>query len=158
MGMVAASVLPLKQYAEFGGRSTRTEVVGFYVLTMVVGLVAYLVSDWLELAAAKPWLDGAVAAIFFIPTLALFVRRLHDSGRSGRWLLVVSPAIVVVIWEVVVRPRPFTLHIALHVPWWAAVPAFLSVLALWALLFWPDDRGTNRYGPNPRCGPLGEPA
>ena len=149
--MVAASVLPLKHYAVFAGRSTRTEVVGFYFLTMVAGLVPNLVADWFGLAAARPWLDGAVAAIFFIPTLALFVRRLHDSGRSGWWLLVISPAVVIAIWEIIVRPRPFTLHIALHVPWWAAVPAFLSVLALWTLLLWSDDPDANRYGPNPRC-------
>jgi uncharacterized membrane protein YhaH (DUF805 family) len=151
-------LLPLKRYAEFGGRSTRTEVLGFYLLTMIVGLVAHLIAGWLGEDRARPWLQAGLAAIFFLPTLTLFVRRLHDAGRSAWWLLIASPAVVAAIWEIIARPRPFTLNISMHLPWWAMVPAFLSGIAFWVQLLWPDDPDTNRYGPNPRCGPVGEPA
>jgi uncharacterized membrane protein YhaH (DUF805 family) len=158
VNLAAASVLPLKQFAEFGGRSTRTEVVGFYLLTMIVALAVHPVAGWLGQEEAKPWLELGVGAVFFLPTLALFVRRLHDAGRSGWWLLVLTPAVIAAIWELGARPRPFTLHISLQLPWWALVPAFLSGLAFWVQLFWPDDPESNRYGPNPRCGPIGAPA
>jgi uncharacterized membrane protein YhaH (DUF805 family) len=158
MDMVTASVLPLKNYAKFGGRSTRTEVIGFYVLIMIVGLAANFAARWLGLEPMNAWLEGGLGAIFFLPTLSLFVRRLHDSGRSGWWLLVTWPALVAAAWELIVRPRPFTLHVSLHLPWWAMIPAFLSALAVWVLLLWPDDPDTNRYGHNPRCGLVGEPA
>ena len=153
MNFAAASVLSLKQFAKFGGRSTRTEVVGFYLLTTIVALVVHLVAGWLGQDEAEPWLELCVGAVFFLTTLALFVRRLHDAGRSGWWLLVLAPAVIAVLWELAARPRPFTLHISLQLPWWAMVPAFLSGLAFWIQLLWPDDPDTNRYGPNPRCGP-----
>ena len=156
MDFATASVLPLRRYAEFGGRSTRTEVVGFYLLTMVAGLAVHLVVDALGQDHIMPWLEAGVAAIFFLPTLALFVRRLHDAGRSAWWLLIAAPAVVAAIGEISVRPRPFTLNIAMHLPWWAMVPAFLSGIALWVQLLWPDDPDANRYGPNPRYGPIGE--
>jgi len=157
--MVAASVLPLKQYAEFGGRSTRTELVGFYLLTTGVALVANLVAGWLGQDTARPWLEAALAAVFLVPQFALSVRRLHDSGRSGWWLLVMVPFLAAVIWELTFYPpHPFSLHLQSHLPWWAVTTVFLTMLGLYALLLWPDDPDTNRYGPNPRTGPIGEAA
>lgn len=157
--MVAASVLPLKHYAEFSGRSTRTEVVGFYILTTIIALVANLVAACLGQDAARPWLEAGLAAIFLVPQFALSVRRLHDSRRSGWWMLLIAPFLAAVIWEFTFHPpHPFTLHLQSHLPWWVMAPVVLSMLALWALLLWPDDLYENRHGSNPRCGPVGEPA
>ncbi|HTU10974.1 MAG TPA: DUF805 domain-containing protein [Allosphingosinicella sp.] len=158
MNAVAASVLPLKRYAEFGGRSTRTELLAFHVLTGLVAVAVGALAKWLGQDAWRPWLDAGLVAIFLLPTLALFVRRLHDWGRSGWWLLVATPAALAVIWELTARPRPFTRSISLDLPWWMMVPALLCLLALWALLLWDDDVDANRYGRNPRGWLSGEPA
>lgn len=158
MNFAEASVLPLKRYAEFHGRSTRTELIAFYVLITITQLVARFAVNQLWGDDAKPWLEGVLGAIFLVPTLALFVRRLHDWGRSGWWLLIASPLVVAGIWEVIVRPRPFTLHIDLHFPWWVSAPVMLCGVAVFILLLLDDDVDTNRYGPNPRGWPQGEPA
>ena len=160
MDFAGASILPLKRYAEFGGRSTRTELIGFTFLSSLFTAAVLLVAGWLGRDDARPWLEGALAIMLLTPTLALHVRRLHDWGRSGWWLLVGAPFLAAAIWEYIAYPRPFSLHIQSHLPWWAAVPVILCVLALWALLLWDDDVGANRYGPNPRgwTPPAGEPA
>lgn len=158
MNAAAASVLPLKRYAEFRGRSTRTELIAFYVLTMVASLAVHVAADRLGSDDARSWLEGGLGAALLLPTFALFVRRLHDSRRSGWWLLLGLPAILAGLWEVIARPRPFTLHIQLHLPWWVVVPMVLCVLALFILLLLDDDVDANRYGPNPRGWPAGEPA
>jgi uncharacterized membrane protein YhaH (DUF805 family) len=161
MDFISASILPLKRYAEFQGRSTRTEVIGFILLTSLFTSVMMFLASWLGMNGAKPWLEGALAAIFLLPNLTLSVRRLHDWGRSAWWLLVGSPLVLAVIWELIFYPpRPFTLHVQSHLPWWALVPVVLSVLGYYTLMLWPDDVDTNLYGPNPRgwTPPPGEPA
>ena len=74
----------LKKYTAFGGRARRQEYwmfVLFHVIVAVVLLVA-------ETMAGGP---GILYALYLIgtilPSLAVSVRRLHDTGRSGWWLL-----------------------------------------------------------------------
>ena len=106
MNFAAASVLPLKRYAEFRGRSTRTEVIGFYVLTMAALLIAKVAADSSGLGSARPWLEGVLGSFFLVPTLALYVRRLHDWGRSGWWLLIGAPFVAAGIrMASSIRPR-----------------------------------------------------
>lgn len=75
-----------RKYATFTGRAGRSEYwwwVLFYVLVIfAVGLVGSpgdAASDGLY------GLLGIVWLALFIPTLAVFVRRLHDTNRSGWW-------------------------------------------------------------------------
>jgi len=65
-------------YADFRGRASRSEYWWFYLFSALV-LFAAVVIDLLLL--------NLVALALFIPTLATSVRRLHDVGRSGWWLL-----------------------------------------------------------------------
>jgi uncharacterized membrane protein YhaH (DUF805 family) len=76
----------LKKYAVFSGRARRKE---YWMYTLFVGIV-YLVLMVLSLAT-KSSLFTILVVIFWlavvIPSLAVGVRRLHDTGRSGWWLL-----------------------------------------------------------------------
>jgi len=69
----------LKKYAEFDGDATRSEYWWFALFTFGVGLV--LVSVFRPLAS-----------LFYLATLlpgiAVGVRRLHDTNRSGWWMLI----------------------------------------------------------------------
>ena len=75
----------LKNYAVFGGRARRTEYWMFVLFNMIVAVI---------LAAAEGLLGGPgfLNTIYslgvLIPSLAVSVRRLHDTGRTGWWLLV----------------------------------------------------------------------
>ncbi|HYD13057.1 MAG TPA: DUF805 domain-containing protein [Allosphingosinicella sp.] len=157
MSAVAFSVLPLKRYAEFRGRSTRTELIAFYLLVLTVTVLL----GWGGTAIsfhAQQWVSSGLALLLFCPSVALAVRRLHDSGRSGWWLLVALPFLVASAWAFFARPGPWAIQTHLEFPWWIDVPLGLTGAALAILLLLDDEPGPNRFGPNPRYGPAGEPA
>lgn len=76
------------KYATFSGRATRSEFwwfILFYNLVCIafVPLGLATQSDSIGLG-----LIGIFVVISFIPTIALWVRRLHDISKSGWWILV----------------------------------------------------------------------
>ncbi len=81
----------LKNYADFNGRARRKEYWMFTLFNFLICLV-------LEIAGIG-LMKGGIGAIFLIamglytlgiliPSLAVSVRRLHDTDRSGWWLLI----------------------------------------------------------------------
>jgi uncharacterized membrane protein YhaH (DUF805 family) len=84
------------KYVKFTGRSSRSAYWWFYLFN-ILALVAALALDY---ALGTGGIIYALAAIaLLLPNLAVAVRRLHDSGHSGWWLLI---AIVPVIGAIVV--------------------------------------------------------
>ncbi|HEU0097909.1 MAG TPA: DUF805 domain-containing protein [Allosphingosinicella sp.] len=85
------ATLPLKRYAEFSGRSRRKEYWMFFLLCMVVALVIGFVEGMLGLNnMVGPY--GPLSTLFMlailVPSIAVGIRRLHDTGRSGWWILI----------------------------------------------------------------------
>ena len=74
----------LTQYVTFSGRARRAEYWWFYLFTLGVGLVASVIDSVLGIDA----LGTLTSLALLLPTLAVTVRRLHDTGRSAWWLLV----------------------------------------------------------------------
>jgi uncharacterized membrane protein YhaH (DUF805 family) len=75
----------LKRYAEFGGRARRTEFWMFALINLIISLVLGSVEG---LFGGPGVLGGLYGLAVLIPGLAVSVRRLHDTGRSGWWLLI----------------------------------------------------------------------
>lgn len=164
-------ILPLKRYAQFNGRSRRKEF-WMWVLFVILATIALSILDSIlglggrtfagPSETATPTMTGfgygaatsggVLTNIFslatLIPYLAVSVRRLHDTDRSG--------------WFVLLPLLP--LFIALGVLVAGAVsmkPAFMVIggVALLAalicsilVLVWycqPGTRGSNRFGPDP---------
>jgi len=76
----------LRKYAEFSGRARRTEY-WMFVLFNVLASGALSVLE--ALAFNGPGvLSGLYSLAVLVPSLAVSVRRLHDTGRSGWWLLI----------------------------------------------------------------------
>ena len=85
------------RYAKFNGRARRSEYWYFtlfsFLITFVLGLVdAFVINPMIGVSADQAGTGGllqfAMALVLFIPSLALAVRRLHDIGKSGWWLLI----------------------------------------------------------------------
>jgi uncharacterized membrane protein YhaH (DUF805 family) len=114
-------LLPLKRYAQFSGRSRRKEYWMYALFLLIVAIVLGIIESILGLGghavlASETSSSGAFyGALFnrgilsnlfslatFIPSLAVGVRRLHDTNRSGWWyLLIFVPligAIVLLVW------------------------------------------------------------
>ncbi len=78
-------LMVLKQYAAFGGRSRRKEYWMFFLFNLIV-VAALTILDGI---VGSP---GILVAIYglavLVPSIAVGVRRLHDTDRSGWWLLI----------------------------------------------------------------------
>ncbi|MCJ1708058.1 DUF805 domain-containing protein [Microbacterium sp. VKM Ac-2923] len=112
------------KYATFTGRASRSEYWWWVLVGAVVGTVLNALptlTDGIRIEAdgsatitgplgvilGLVWLVWAVAT--FLPTLAVLVRRLHDTGRSGFWVfigLVPLIGILVLVVFTVLGPRP----------------------------------------------------
>ncbi|MGK6322384.1 DUF805 domain-containing protein [Sphingomonas sp. DT-51] len=96
---------PWRLYGDLSGRASRREVAAFDVTFLATLALAILIPG-----AAAPWLatighrpgaaSGGVmlALVGFVllfsapPLVAVHVRRLHDTGRSGWWVLLLGGA------------------------------------------------------------------
>jgi uncharacterized membrane protein YhaH (DUF805 family) len=78
-------VAVLKKYAVFSGRARRKE---YWMFTLIYILIA-IVLGFLDSMLGGAGILGILLAIgLFVPSLAVTVRRLHDTDRSGWWVLI----------------------------------------------------------------------
>ena len=73
------------KYVTFSGRSSRSAYWWWYLFGILV-LVVSLAIDYA--LGAGGILYVLVALAMLLPNLAVLVRRLHDAGHSGWWLLI----------------------------------------------------------------------
>jgi uncharacterized membrane protein YhaH (DUF805 family) len=87
------------KFATFSGRSSRSAYWWWYLFGVLV-LVAALILD--AVLGTNGILYILVALGMLLPNLAVTVRRLHDAGHSGWWLLIalvpIAGAIVLLIF------------------------------------------------------------
>jgi len=80
----------LKKYAEFKGRARRKEYWMFalfnIIISFVIGFVAGLLAS-LAGVRALGQLSLLYSLAILVPSIAVGVRRMHDTGHSGWWLL-----------------------------------------------------------------------
>ena len=74
----------LENYANFEGRARRMEYWMFVLINFFITIGIGLISGLLGFGEFLGTLYGLA---IFIPSLAVSVRRLHDSGRTGWWIL-----------------------------------------------------------------------
>ncbi|MFE7648983.1 DUF805 domain-containing protein [Streptomyces phaeoluteigriseus] len=74
----------LGRYAVFSGRARRTEYCMFTLVTAVV----YLALSFADDRVGSDWPSLSYTAVTLLPSLAVTVRRLHDTDRSGWWALI----------------------------------------------------------------------
>ena len=124
----------ISNYFNFSGRARRKEIWGFcltnVLIAIVIGVVAGLTGTpmYAENGNAYMALPGwfiPVTLLYtlftIIPTLSLYVRRLHDSGKSGLYLL------------------------------WSFFPLVGYLIVLIPLFFKKGDAGDNQYGADPKA-------
>ena len=81
----------LKKYAVFGGRARRSEYWYFFLFNIIISVLLALVDGMtgsLDMATGIGLLGGIYALAVLVPGIAVTVRRLHDTGRSGWWILI----------------------------------------------------------------------
>jgi uncharacterized membrane protein YhaH (DUF805 family) len=85
----------LKKYAVFSGRARRTEYWMFFLFNIIIVIAIGVV----ESIIGSPGVIGLLYSLaVLLPGIAVSIRRLHDTGRTGWWMLV---ALVPVIGAIV---------------------------------------------------------
>lgn len=132
-----------QKYAEFEGRSPRSE---YWYFTLFVALARFL-AKLLDIAIAHSSLlrDGLIEVLFFLvvllPHLSVLVRRLHDINLSGWWAagFIATTSVAAVF---MILSNDFLGRLGLL--------AFLLVSAILLIcLTLKGTDGQNRFGPDP---------
>ena len=97
-------LMAFRKYAQIAGRARRAEYWMFVLVNMLVAIglmvVTGLFGDAPSTAGSLLYLAYTVATI--VPGFTVSVRRLHDTGRSGWWLLVglvpLVGSILLLVW------------------------------------------------------------
>ena len=160
-------LMPLRRYAEFSGRSRRMEFWMWILFTFIVGIVLGIIDGVLGFrlnsTPPTPGSGGAVglamlssmgilgllwSLVTLVPNIAVAVRRLHDTNRSGWWLLM--PIVPYAIGLVIMLGAAATQNLALiGVGGIFTIIGLIAAIALLVFYCLPGTRGPNKYGPDP---------
>lgn len=91
----------LKNYATFSGRARRKEYWMFFLISALISIVLTLLDILLGTYSMEyevGLFSGLYSLLILIPSIAVVVRRLHDTDRSGWWILIsLIPLIGVIV-------------------------------------------------------------
>lgn len=94
----------LNKYADFNGRARRSEFWWWVLFTVLLGIAAGIIDAILgtRSSSGTGLVQGLVNLAVLLPSLAVGSRRLHDTGRSGWWQLLLFAIVVgwifLIIW------------------------------------------------------------
>lgn len=77
----------LRNYVNFSGRARRREYWCFVLVQMGLIIIAMML-DSIIFGKEKGLLYLVVGLGLFLPSIAVAIRRLHDTSRSGWWFLI----------------------------------------------------------------------
>ena len=99
------------KYSDFSGRARRSEYWFFALFNVILSVVANMLNSLLHLPNIG-FLGGllplVISLALLVPGIAVGIRRLHDTGRSGLWLLIAFVPVVgaIVLIVLVVQDSP----------------------------------------------------
>ena len=94
----------MRRYFEISGRSNRYEFWMFMLFYLIFGAIAAAIDVRLlahPLTQGTGVAGGIVSLAHFIPSLTVGIRRLHDTERSGWWMLLMFLPLIGIIWLIV---------------------------------------------------------
>jgi uncharacterized membrane protein YhaH (DUF805 family) len=82
----------IRNYVGFSGRARRKEYWMFVLINIIISIVLAMVDGMLGLKVGGEQGAGLLGLVYslaiLLPSIAVGVRRLHDTGRSGWWMLI----------------------------------------------------------------------
>jgi uncharacterized membrane protein YhaH (DUF805 family) len=139
------------KYAIFTGRAPRAEYWWYRLLVGFVSLGFGAIDGFMgnRVFGAYGPLGLVVMAALIVPTFAVVVRRLHDTGRSSAWAILgfVNYALVVLnfsgLWETVMKDLNPVIYVIL------ALGFLVAAVLMFVFMVSPGNEGPNEFGPDP---------
>jgi uncharacterized membrane protein YhaH (DUF805 family) len=139
----------LDKYIDFTGRAARPEFWYWFLFTVLVAVVLGFVAGILDAILGIRLFSHIVRILLFfgfaLPNIAVAMRRLHDTDKSGWWLLLpIAAAFLSGLFSVI--------------PYMGLLRGLFSLATLVGaiiLLVWycmPGTKGPNQYGGEPIAG------
>lgn len=85
----------LQNYATFSGRARRSEYWYFLLFNIIVSIILSVIGTTMKTTI----LSNIYALAVFLPGLAVGVRRMHDVGKSGWYLLIPIYSLILALEE-----------------------------------------------------------
>lgn len=143
------AVQPFNRYAQFSGRAPRAEYWWFYLATLIINRVLSFVDK--KTSGEEGLLSGIFWLIILVPWLAVTIRRLHDTNRSGWWL--VTPVVPFAAFlAVMIQTGIAGVDVETHYPvafYGSLILLVLAAIVLFVFMVLPGNSGPNRYGEDP---------
>ena len=136
--------------ANFSGRSRRTEVLYYWIASALVGATLKFVVSTVVTFETSLFFDNALQLVLIVPMFALYVRRLHDQGKSGWWGFLLPLSLLLSIPGVVSEFRGDGTPMIAQKATPMNITAGLCGLALIVLCLLRGTEGANSYGLDPR--------
>lgn len=143
----------MEKYADFTGRAPRAEY-WWYVLGLVIAfIIARIIDSILGLSHMIFYVYGPLALLLWlatiVPSLAVGVRRLHDTGRTGWWVLlpIVPYALAIILGGPAILAGGMAAGLGLAAL--LLLVGFVCAILLLIFMILPGQPGQNQYGPNP---------
>jgi uncharacterized membrane protein YhaH (DUF805 family) len=86
-----------ENYANFEGRARRSEYWYFALVNIIISVILGVIDSVIGISV----LGGIYSLAVLVPSIAVGVRRMHDIGKSGWYLLVALIPIAGIIWLLV---------------------------------------------------------
>lgn len=148
----------LKKYAVFNGRARRKEYWYFILFNLIVSIVLYLVDlgignltgFYLDPKSQTGLLQTLYSLAVLIPSIAVLVRRLHDTERSGWWVLwPIILSIIAAITLIVGTTHDMENALLMILGLLLLLVVCGIYIAIFVFTLLPSDPLPNKYGPNP---------
>jgi uncharacterized membrane protein YhaH (DUF805 family) len=107
MSFQESIVTCFQKYLDWHGRASRPEYWWFALFYFIVSIVVSIIDQ----VTGSIILGVIVWLIFLLPSLMVGIRRLHDTDRSGWWMLIglipiVGAIVLIVFWASAGTPGP----------------------------------------------------
>ncbi|MDV6329778.1 DUF805 domain-containing protein [Asticcacaulis sp. 201] len=158
---------PFVKYADFNGRARRAEYWQWFAFQSFAGVIF----EVLRLSGGNRFIvlfQGLFSLAILIPSIAVAVRRFHDTDRTG-WWVILAPAAVIIALLVYFVSLGATFMTGLHhvnggtpasEAWTSphAIPPQIWILfaymapatVTFVFHILPGTQGSNRFGPDPK--------
>jgi uncharacterized membrane protein YhaH (DUF805 family) len=97
----------LKKYVQFSGRARRKEFWMFVLISTIISIILSFIDRLIgtNYSSGNGLLQSIYGLAVLLPTIAVGVRRMHDTNRSGAWILINLIPCIGWIWFIVLAAQ-----------------------------------------------------